>query len=146
MPSRGCTSVWSRPSPTPAIVAVLALIAPAAAQNAAYPSSESTLSDGFAFAEQTGEKLYANACQSCHMPDGKGAVGAAAYPSLASNRKLAASGYAVHAVVNGQRAMPPLGLMLSDDQVAAVVNYVRTHFGNSYDDAVTAQDVKAVRR
>jgi mono/diheme cytochrome c family protein len=36
--------------------------------------------------------------------------------------------------------------MLSDDQVAAVVNYVRTHFGNIYDDAVTAQDVKAVRR
>jgi len=125
---------------------VLALIAPAAAQNAAYPSSESTLSDGFAFAEQTGEKLYVNVCQGCHMPDGKGAVGAAAYPSLANNRKLAASRYAVDAIVNGQRAMPPLGLMLSDDQVAAVVNYVRTHFGNSYDDAVTAQDVKAVRR
>jgi mono/diheme cytochrome c family protein len=88
----------------------LSLIAPAAAQNAAYPSSESTLSDGFAFAEQTGEKLYANVCQGCHMPDGKGAVGAAAYPSLANNRKLAASRYAVQAVVNGQRAMPPLAL------------------------------------
>ena len=27
--------------------------------------------------------------------------------------------------------------MMSDDQVAAVVNYVRTHFGNNYRDAVT---------
>ena len=28
--------------------------------------------------------------------------------------------------------MPPFGEMMSDDQVAAVVNYVRTHFGNKY--------------
>jgi mono/diheme cytochrome c family protein len=146
MPSRDCTSVWLKRNPAPAIAVALSLIAPAAAQNAAYPSSESTLSDGFAFAEQTGEKLYANVCQGCHMPDGKGAVGAAAYPSLANNMQLAASRYAVDAIVNGQRAMPPLGLMLSDDQVAAVVNYVRTHFGNTYDDTVTAQDVKAARR
>ena len=31
--------------------------------------------------------------------------------------------------------------MMSDEQVAAVVNYVRTKFGNNYTDAVTAQDV-----
>jgi mono/diheme cytochrome c family protein len=37
-------------------------------------------------------------------------------------------------------------MMLSDDQVAAVVNYVRTHFGNNYQDAVTAEDVKTARR
>jgi mono/diheme cytochrome c family protein len=36
--------------------------------------------------------------------------------------------------------------MLSDDQVAAVVNYVRTHFGNNFSDAVTAEDVKTARR
>jgi mono/diheme cytochrome c family protein len=34
---------------------------------------------------------------------------------------------------------------MSDDQVAAVVNYVRTHFGNTYTDAVTAEDVRNVR-
>jgi mono/diheme cytochrome c family protein len=34
---------------------------------------------------------------------------------------------------------------MSDEQVAAVVNYVRTHFGNSYQDAVTAEDAKAAR-
>jgi mono/diheme cytochrome c family protein len=36
--------------------------------------------------------------------------------------------------------------MMSDDQIAAVVNYLRTHFGNSYSDAVTARDVQAARR
>ena len=42
--------------------------------------------------------------------------------------------------------MPPVGKMMSDEQVAAVINYVRTHFGNDYHDAVTAEDVKAARR
>ena len=42
--------------------------------------------------------------------------------------------------------MPPFGDMMTDGQVAAVVNYVRTHFGNSYQDAVTAKDVSDVRR
>ena len=36
--------------------------------------------------------------------------------------------------------------MMSDDQVAAVVNYLRTHFGNDYQDEVTAEDVKVVHR
>jgi mono/diheme cytochrome c family protein len=48
-------------------------------------------------------------------------------------------------VVRGQRAMPPVGSMMSDDQVAEVVNYLRTHFGNQYQDTVTVEDVKLVR-
>ena len=48
----------------------------------------------------------------------------------------------VQLVVNGRRGMPPFGDMMNDGQVAAVVNYVRTHFGNNYQDAVTAKDVK----
>ena len=104
-----------------------------------------SLSTGFRFTESTGEELFASACQGCHMPDGKGAVGAGTYPSLAKNGNLEAGGYPVYVVVRGQRAMPPVGAMMSDDQVAAVVNYVRTHFGNQYQDAVTADDVKRVR-
>jgi len=34
---------------------------------------------------------------------------------------------------------------MNDAQVAAVVNYVRTHFGNGYVDLVKVEDVKAVR-
>jgi mono/diheme cytochrome c family protein len=41
--------------------------------------------------------------------------------------------------------MPAIGDMMSDAQVAAVVNYVRTHFGNAYPDAVTVEDVAAAR-
>jgi mono/diheme cytochrome c family protein len=125
--------------PALAIAALLCFAAPAAlAQNAA-------LSPGFAFTETNGETLYANVCQACHMSDGKGAIGAGAYPALAGDQKLEAAGYPIHAVVQGRHGMPPVGVMMTDDQVAAVVNYVRTHFGNDYRDAVTAADVKAVR-
>jgi len=109
------------------------------------PRPQAPLSMSFRFTETTGEELFASACQACHMPDGKGAVGAGTYPSLAQDSKLEAGGYPVHVVVRGQRAMPPVGAMMSDAQVAAVVNYVRTHFGNQYSDAVSADDVKLVR-
>jgi mono/diheme cytochrome c family protein len=106
---------------------------------------QAPLSMSFRFTETTGEELFASACQACHMQDGKGAVGAGTYPSLAQDSKLEAGGYPVYVVVRGQRAMPPVGAMMSDAQVAAVVNYVRTHFGNQYSDAVSADDVKLVR-
>jgi mono/diheme cytochrome c family protein len=46
----------------------------------------------------------------------------------------------------GLRGMPPLGRMMSDEQVADVVNYVRTHFGNSYADDVSVSQVAAARQ
>jgi mono/diheme cytochrome c family protein len=125
---------------------LLLLSSPAYAQSAGRSVSEPALSPGFRFIEQSGEDLFANVCRGCHMSDGKGAAGAGTYPSLAGNSNLESSGYPVGIVVNGQRGMPPFGAMMSDEQVAAVVNYVRTHFGNAYRDTVTVEDVRAVRR
>jgi mono/diheme cytochrome c family protein len=116
------------------------------AQGIGYPAAEPALSTGFKFVEMSGEELFVSVCRGCHMSDGKGATGAGTYPSLAGNRRLEASGYPVAVVVNGQRGMPAFGTMMSDDQVAAVVNYLRTQFGNRYRDTVTADDVKFVRR
>jgi mono/diheme cytochrome c family protein len=97
------------------------------------------------FPQQTGEELFRNICQGCHMPDAKGAVGAGAYPALAANPRLAAAIYPITVVLHGQRAMPPFGESLSDEQVANVINYVRTHFGNRYKDQVTPAAVAARR-
>jgi mono/diheme cytochrome c family protein len=105
-----------------------------------------TFSSGFRFVEMSGEELFANICQGCHMPDAAGATGAGAYPSLVSNPNLQVSGYPIDLVINGRRAMPPFGDMMSDAQIAAVVNYLRSHFGNDYRDAVTPKDVKQARR
>ena len=121
---------------------LLALAAPA---GQALAQSHDFLSTMYRFPEQTGEGLYRGICQGCHMQDAKGARGAGAYPALAGDTKLEAGGYPVLIVLHGQKAMPGFGWALSDDQVAAVVNYVRSHFGNAYTDEVTAADVKAAR-
>jgi mono/diheme cytochrome c family protein len=94
---------------------------------------------------QGGAAVYSHVCQACHMADAKGAVGAGAYPALASNPKLAEAGYPVSMILHGQKAMMPLGALLTDQQVADVVNYIRGNFGNRYKGAVTAADVKAAR-
>jgi len=118
----------------------LILSAPAAAEGL------SSMSRGWVFEEQGGAALFAHVCAACHQPDGKGAVGAASYPSLAENQNLASAEYLETLLFNGRRAMPPLGAMMSDQQAADVINYVRTHFGNAYRDEVSAADVEAARR
>ena len=100
---------------------------------------------GDAYPETTGEAIYKDVCQGCHMPDGKGAQGAGVYPALAGNKKLAAKAYPALVVVRGQKAMPEFGTGLTDMQVAAVVNYVRTHLGNDYRDVTTTEDVTPLR-
>ncbi len=125
----------------PTLAAVLAIAAmPASAQ-----SPDGAFADGAHFRVQDGAALYRDICQGCHMPDAKGAAGAGTFPALAANPKLAAAGYPLAIVVNGQHGMPGFAHSLDDAQIAAVVNYLRSHFGNAYTDAVTAADVKAQR-
>lgn len=78
------------------------------------------------------------------MLDAKGASGAAAYPALAGDKKLQAGLYPVLVMLKGRKAMPSFA-DLTDDQVAEVVNYVRSNFGNGCTDGVTAAQVKALR-
>lgn len=136
---------WLAIAPLLGVLSVPTGSLPVSAQDKPSPAAEAPLSPGFRFTESSGEQLFASVCQGCHMPDGHGATGAGSYPSIADDGNLEAKGYPVAVVVRGQRGMPSLGWMMSDDQVAAVVNYVRTHFGNEYRDAVTAEDVKSVR-
>lgn len=111
----------------------------------ALAASDVPLSDGWRFAEQDGESLYRASCQGCHMAKGEGAAGAGRFPALADNPRLASAAYPVYNVLHGLHGMPSFGKYMSDEQVAAVVNYTRTHLGNHYLDAVTTEDVKKLR-
>lgn len=119
---------------------LLALLSVAQAEN---PGP--TFGDPFRFTEQGGEAIYRSVCAACHMPDGRGASGAGTYPSLLDDPKLAAAGYPLGMVLNGRKAMPSFRDALTDEQVAAVVTYIRTHFGNRFADPLTAADAAAVR-
>jgi mono/diheme cytochrome c family protein len=111
-----------------------------------------------------GGKLYEQHCADCHGKDGRGAVtenggedGLPAYPPLAGNRtlQLAEPVNAIRIVLNGGFApatagnprpygMPPYSPLLSDDEVAAVVSYVRASWGNGAP-MVTAPEVNRYR-
>jgi mono/diheme cytochrome c family protein len=90
---------------------------------------------------EQGRQLYGHYCVDCHGADGKGAP--PAYPPLAGNRALTMdeSANAIRIVLNGGFApgtagnprpygMPPYSHVLDDEQVAAVVTWVRASWGN----------------
>jgi len=98
------------------------------------------------FKQTDGAALFQAICQGCHMPNAQGAVGAGSYPSLVADEKLDSADFVMSVLLGGLKGMPSVGDMMSDAQVADVVNYVRTHFGNTYPGAVSAADVAAARR
>ena len=123
------------------LLSVLLLAASAARADDAGPAFGSPVH----FTETSGAAIYASVCAGCHMPGGVGAAGAGAYPALANNPRLASPGYPAILVLHGHSAMPPLGRLLSDDQVAAVVGYIRMNFGNSYPDPLSAAEIAKLR-
>jgi mono/diheme cytochrome c family protein len=104
-----------------------------------------TISPDYRFTERSGEALYNATCAGCHMLDGRGAQGAGHYPALADNPAVGAAPYVISNVLHGRRGMPSFGVEMDDEQVAAVVNYVRTHFGNGFAEGVTPGEVKGLR-
>ncbi|MBB2201056.1 c-type cytochrome [Gluconacetobacter tumulisoli] len=93
-----------------------------------------------------GAAVYQHVCQGCHMPDGRGAMGSGArFPALAGNAKLASPDYPAYVILNGFGGMPSFAGLLTDAQVADVVNHIRTHFGNHYTDTLKPEDVAAQR-
>ena len=92
-----------------------------------------------------GARLYKDYCQACHMSDGKGATGAGTYPALANNPKLTAASYPIVIILYGKAGMPWFNGLLTPEEVAAIVGYVRTSFGNNYADPVTTEEVAKLR-
>jgi len=91
---------------------------------------------------EKGESIYQAVCIACHQANGQGLPGL--FPPLASSnwvmgddRRLAL--IVLHGLqgpieVNGQPwngVMPPQGATLDDEQIAAVLSYVRSAWGNS---------------
>jgi mono/diheme cytochrome c family protein/glucose/arabinose dehydrogenase len=96
---------------------------------------------------EAGRDVYRNICQACHQPDGRGQERIA--PSLiGSALALAAPDIPARILLNGKEGsiglMPPVGSVLSDDQIAAVLTYVRREWGQP-GSAVDPAIVKSVR-
>jgi mono/diheme cytochrome c family protein len=90
---------------------------------------------------ERGEKIFDQRCAYCHGDRGQGAAGA--YPPLAGNRAVLMNSSAnlIQIVRHGgflpstagnprPYGMPPFGLVLDDDDIAAVLTFVRGSWGN----------------
>ncbi|MCA1396685.1 cytochrome c [Bradyrhizobium sp. BRP56] len=99
------------------------------------PSAESSLLLSF------GKSIYDRDCASCHGATGQGMP--PDYPPLAGNQsiQMVSAVNPIRMVLNGgyppgtlgnpmPHGMPPFAQKLSDDEVAAVVTYIRTAWGN----------------
>ncbi len=96
---------------------------------------------------EAGRDVYRNICQACHQPDGRGQERVA--PSLVgSTLALASPDIPARILLNGKEGpiglMPPVGSVLSDDQIAGVLTYVRREWGQP-GSAVDPATVKSVR-
>jgi mono/diheme cytochrome c family protein len=94
-----------------------------------------------------GQEVYRNICQACHQADGRGQDKIA--PALVGSAfALAAADIPARILLNGKEGptglMPPLGATLNDDQVAAVLTYIRRECGQE-GSPVDAAAVTAVR-
>jgi mono/diheme cytochrome c family protein len=102
-----------------------------------------------------GKAVYENVCGLCHNNDGSGKPGQA--PPFAGSEyalgnpnhmiRIPLAGLAGPVEVKGQQwnlAMPAMGAALPDDDLAAVLTYIRQSWGNKAS-AITPEQVKAVR-
>jgi putative membrane-bound dehydrogenase-like protein len=96
-----------------------------------------------------GREIYRNVCQACHQPDGRGQEKLA--PTLiGSAMALAPAEIPARILIGGKEGpvglMPPVGSVLSDEQIAAVLTYVRREWGQSGSpvDPAIVKDVRAL--
>ena len=102
-----------------------------------------------------GKVVYENICGLCHNNDGSGKPGQA--PPFAGSEwalgspnrmiRIPLAGLAGPIQVNGQQwnlAMPAMGATLSEDDLAAVLTYIRQSWGNKAS-TITPEQVKAVK-
>ncbi|MBS3185037.1 MULTISPECIES: cytochrome c [unclassified Pseudomonas] len=102
-----------------------------------------------------GASVYIDNCAACHRTDGHGY--SRVFPALAGNPvvQTADATSLIHVVLAGATvpatqtapsnfSMPPFGWRLSDQEVADVVNFIRSSWGNQ-GSPVSAADVKPLR-
>lgn len=140
-----------------AVIAIFVLGMPWFLVRAAHRSSEANLvADPIGEAEHVaGAKTYARSCSSCHQPRGEGKPGR--YPSLIDSPWLVEDKETPIRIVllgiegpieaHGQvydGVMPNMGITLSDRDIAQVLTYVRSSFGNDAE-PITEEEVAKVR-
>ncbi len=122
---------------------VVDTLQPSPDQPPSEPSAAKQLSQEDQQLIEQGRLIYVQYAARCHQPNGNGMP--PAIPHLAHNKFVTGDAtQVIHMVLNGEGAMPAMGKLLSDQQVAAVVSYIRDAWGNNAA-PVTKEQVQAAR-
>ncbi len=95
-------------------------------------------------ADQNGQgaEIYRQSgCGVCHGGFGTGGFG----PKLSGDPLLIIAPFVAAQIILGRGQMPPFGGRLSDEQIAAVAQYIRNSWGNDFG-PVTPKDVADTRQ
>jgi len=90
-----------------------------------------------------GPSIYTQRCAACHGDQGQGSGGV---PQLSGNGAVTANNpnQVIAIVKHGRGAMPAFDSQLSDVEIASVLTYIRTAWGNA-GTSIAAYQVDAVR-
>ena len=117
------------------------------------PAAPASHKEGPRVADTRGKVIFEGACVSCHGWTGDNGITPLANltgtwavndPSATNVAQIILSG-ADRRTPRGAIAMPSFGASYSDDEIAAVANYVTTRFG-SKPSQITAADVGSLRK
>ncbi len=113
-----------------AVPAALAfLVSAALAVAAPHAGAAQTPAPAAATGAADGAALFAANCAACHQPEGPGIPGA--FPALAGDPFVVGDPKpVVLTLLNGRGGMPTFRDDLKDDQLAAIISYVRASWGN----------------
>ena len=116
------------------------------------PPAPATPKEGGGIANALGQKVFAQACASCHSWTGVSALSPVATISGSRAVNDPAATNVAQIVISGTRrltpgaiSMPAFGSTYTDTEVAAVANYVTGRFGSAASN-LTAKDVAALRK
>jgi cytochrome c oxidase cbb3-type subunit 2 len=143
------------PLPAPGAAPMSGESSPMSGESSAEPAAAASAPLLPAGETTSGSKVFASTCAGCHGPEGAGVTGV--FPALASNEVVNAADPTEHinVVLHGLHGravggttysaqMPAFGPQLSDQEIAAVIDFERTSWGN-HGTPVSAQQVAAVR-
>lgn len=102
---------------------------------------------------KAGQAIFADTCAACHQKNGEGIPDM--FPALRNHVATAEPEKIVRLILNGAPkasienrpapiSMPAFGWKLTDEQITAVINFVRNSWGNSAS-VVTADQVRSAR-
>jgi cytochrome c6 len=90
-----------------------------------------------------GKAIFTKNCAACHQATGKGIQGA--FPPLAGSAFVQGAPADVGTVLlKGRGGMPDFSASLEDEQIAAVLSYVRSSWGNKAT-PISEADISALR-